>query len=521
MKLFISYSRDDKNIVYELANDLRDESNHSVWIDKAQLIGGVDWWKTILDGIDECECFVFTMSPRYMASIYCMAELEYAQALQKPILPLKLKESDLPQSLQAIQFENISELTLDKAMRRCDRALYNIQRQIDHNAYPAPITLPRRPSVPKLKAADPQNPYELFAEANQAVANGDSPKAESLLQKVIDSGSPDLIAIAVEMLAELRLDQKRVAAYTQIIKLAENPATLAGAKRLWRVYVKEYGTSYDPRDYATKLADAPQVAEPRQTQTRPKDSIYESPDPLYNTIARKASTRKFTLPLLEWINIPKGRVTLENKAGTYDVAPFAIAKYLVTNQQYEAFIGDGGYQEDRWWKDLAGGKQTPKNPEWNTSNHPRETVNWYEAIAFSRWLAAKTELPITLPTEMQWQWAAIKDTGWDYPYGKTFDKTKCNTKESGKGQTTPVDRYPQGASPFGVLDMSGNVWEWTLTEYESPKSNNITNNLARVVRGGSWLGVQVLARTAFRHGSTPDDRLGLIGFRVVCSVPLP
>ncbi|MEP7285741.1 MAG: SUMF1/EgtB/PvdO family nonheme iron enzyme [Chloroflexota bacterium] len=239
------------------------------------------------------------------------------------------------------------------------------------------------------------------------------------------------------------------------------------------------------------------------------------------TAAPETTKPKFMLPLLEWINIPAGSVTLEKDLGTYDVAPFAIAKYPVTNQQYQAFIDDGGYREDRWWQDLAGGKQTPTKPGWNTPNHPRENVNWYEAVAFSRWLAAKTELPITLPTEMQWQWAAIKDTGWAYPYGKTFEKTKSNTRESGIEQTTPVDSYPQGVSPFGVMDMSGNVWEWTLSEYSNPISNNLINNNVRVVRGGSWGDDRDLARAACRVYDVPGDRYYGIGFRVVCSVPLP
>src|SRR5258706_14605852 len=106
----------------------------------------------------------------------------------------------------------------------------------------------------------------------------------------------------------------------------------------------------------------------------------------------------FTLPMLEWIDIPAGSVTLvkgwdaavkkysTDKLATFDVAPFVMAKYPVTNAQFEAFIKDGGYREDRYWKDLASRETAPQEPSWAEPTHPRETVNWYEAIAFTRWL---------------------------------------------------------------------------------------------------------------------------------------
>ncbi|MCC7450847.1 MAG: SUMF1/EgtB/PvdO family nonheme iron enzyme, partial [Anaerolineae bacterium] len=187
----------------------------------------------------------------------------------------------------------------------------------------------------------------------------------------------------------------------------------------------------------------------------------------------------FTLPLLEWIDIPAGQVTLEDDAGTFPVEPFKIAKYSVTNAQFQAFIDDGGYREDRYWKGLAQRETAPKDPSWSDPTHPRETVNWYEAMAFTRWLSEKTGLSVTLPTEWQWQWAAVGDTGWAYPYGNSFDPNKGNTSESKIWRTTPVDRYPQGVSPFGVVDMAGNVWEWCLNEFETPRNVNVRSESRR------------------------------------------
>jgi len=185
----------------------------------------------------------------------------------------------------------------------------------------------------------------------------------------------------------------------------------------------------------------------------------------------------------------------------------------VTNAQFQAFIDDGGYREYRYWKDLARREAAPKKPSWTEPTHPRETVNWFEAMAFCRWLAGKTGLVVTLPTEMQWQWAAVGDTGWAYPYGNMFDKNKGNTNESGINKTTLVDKYPQGASPFGVMDMSGNVWEWMATD-------DNTTVMSRSVRGGSWYGSRVDACAAFLCWGIPHFRHNFFGFRVACFAPV-
>jgi formylglycine-generating enzyme required for sulfatase activity len=225
-------------------------------------------------------------------------------------------------------------------------------------------------------------------------------------------------------------------------------------------------------------------------------------------------TTPFALPLLEWIDIPAGRVTLEKDKGTHEVAPFKIAKYPVTNAQFDAFINDNGYITDKWWEGLIKRETVPEQGNWQEPDCPRETVNWYEAMAFTRWLSAKTGLAITLPTEMQWKWAAIKDTEWAYPYGKNFDKNKCNTRESGIGRTTPVTKYPNGTSPFGVMEMSGNVFEWCLNQYDN-LDTAIRSEASRVVRGGSWDSFPGLARAAYRFFYSPDFRGNFIGLRLV------
>jgi len=239
---------------------------------------------------------------------------------------------------------------------------------------------------------------------------------------------------------------------------------------------------------------------------------------------------EFGLSLLEWITISAGKVTLEkgwvgskystDPMGTFPVDAFAISKYPITNAHYQAFISDGGYKNDQWWQGLAKRYAMPAEPAWATEDYPRESVSWYEAIAFCRWLSSKLGQTVTLPTEMQWQRAAQGDDGREYPWGNGFDRAKCNTAESGIGQTTPVDRYPNGQSPFGVFDMAGNVWEWCLNEYSNPLTTDISGTMDRVLRGGSWHGYLNVARTAYRYYfGLPDDEGSIFGFRVAVSTP--
>ncbi len=154
-------------------------------------------------------------------------------------------------------------------------------------------------------------------------------------------------------------------------------------------------------------------------------------------------------------------------------------------------------------------------------------MSWYEAVAFCRWLSTRLGFVVTLPTEQQWERAARGTRGFDYPWGEDYRSGCANCQEtrdvSGPydiGRTTAVGIYPQGASPEGVLDLAGNVWEWCLNEYDTPKNVQVTGRQARVVRGGSWRFNPAFARSADRGDVGPGGRGGLVGFRVVCSAPI-
>jgi formylglycine-generating enzyme required for sulfatase activity len=154
-------------------------------------------------------------------------------------------------------------------------------------------------------------------------------------------------------------------------------------------------------------------------------------------------------------------------------------------------------------------------------NHPRERVTWYGAVAFCRWLSDKLGYEVRLPTEWEWQQAA---TGGEadraYPWGPDWKEDHTNSQEAGIGQTSAVGMFPAGASPVGALDMTGNVWEWCLNEYNKPSNTGLGGEEWRVLRGGSWYSDKRAAGAAFRNLIPPIDWYdGDFGMRVVCGRP--
>jgi formylglycine-generating enzyme required for sulfatase activity len=243
--------------------------------------------------------------------------------------------------------------------------------------------------------------------------------------------------------------------------------------------------------------------------------------------------------------------------------PFWIGKYPITNAQYERFLKAPDFSNLVYWlefpkfdenciyignwertgvdwlkEQLEESKQKVLLPRYwddkdfgiSNPNHPVVGISWYEASAYSEWLfqnwdtlteskanpAVKPQA-IRLPLETEWTTAAGGETPPDrYPWDEAGKATtllkdklrRSNISESGIGHTTPVNTYPLGRSPFGVMDMAGNVFEWQANYRDSDHD-------ALRLRGGSWGRDDYFARVSFRYGSPPVSWYDLIGFRVV------
>lgn len=197
------------------------------------------------------------------------------------------------------------------------------------------------------------------------------------------------------------------------------------------------------------------------------------------------------------------------------VDEFYIAKYPVTNARYRVFIEAGGYETPGYWSTEGWEwRQEPDSTQprfwddddFNQPNHPVVGVCYYEAEAYCRWAGLR------LPTEQEWEKAARGTDGRLCPWGDESQEGRCNSRELNIGHTTPVDRFRGGASPYGVMDMVGNVWEWASGWYDSEREK-------RPLRGGSWTNHQDYARCPYRVGFNPDYKGDNVGFRCARSSP--
>ena len=229
------------------------------------------------------------------------------------------------------------------------------------------------------------------------------------------------------------------------------------------------------------------------------------------------------LPDIVWIDVrtdvTPSEVTLET-GDKFAVGRFQLARYPVTWAQYRAFLeAADGYGEPSWWEGRPRAEQ-PGDLRWSFGNYPAVNVSWYDAVAYCSWLSAKLDRDIRLPTEWEWQWAAVGDTKQEYPWPGDWNGARANSIEAGIGRTVAVGLYPLGRSPLDIDDMAGNVWEWCLNERAKPTSVSLQGDVSRVLRGGSWYGYPGSCRAAGRYDYGPGARYNHIGFRLCCSSPI-
>lgn len=281
-----------------------------------------------------------------------------------------------------------------------------------------------------------------------------------------------------------------------------------------------------------------------RSQPQPAPAPASSPIPPREIVAL---VRDILPAPFDWVDIPGGRVRLElggyvdeDDKRVFVIPMFSVAKYPVTNAQFAKFVNAHGYQRqefwtrDGWQERQKHGWTEPRywgSSKWNSALHPVVGISWYEALAYCRWLhytilelansgtpppppTDDEQLLVTLPTEQQWQRAAQAADGRKFPWGSQWSAQRANTKESAIQQTTPVTEYEGlGDSPYGVVDMAGNVFEWCLTDYASG-SQGYVEKKDIVLRGGSWYVGYANANTYNRPNFYPNYRENFIGFRL-------
>jgi formylglycine-generating enzyme required for sulfatase activity len=216
----------------------------------------------------------------------------------------------------------------------------------------------------------------------------------------------------------------------------------------------------------------------------------------------------------------------EKPRHTMYLPEYYIARTPVTNAQYAVFVQAVNHKLPLHWN--AG------KPPAGKEDHPVVKVSWYDAIAYCNWLTKATGRPYRLPSEAEWEKGGRGTDERIYPWGNQWDASKCNSLESGAGDTTPVTSHPHGVSPYDLLDMAGNVWEWTCSlwgfyskepdfKYAYDRQDGRENLKAdsdtlRVLRGGAFNFPLAYTRCAFRGRGYPYLGDFNVGFRV-CVAP--
>lgn len=284
------------------------------------------------------------------------------------------------------------------------------------------------------------------------------------------------------------------------------------------------------------LAFGQEVAGPADSEDEPGPGESGTGAPQWRQLPGSGAAF-LTRPLgVEWITIPAGEFSMgsdaaEDRLASANEMPqhalyldqYAISRYPITNSQYREFVRASGYRAPQHWR----GGEIPAGLEL----HPVVFVTWHDANAYCAWASAVARRPIRLPSEAEWEKAARGEEKRIWPWGnRPPDAEHCNADYS-VGTTTAVNAYPPGAGPYGVMDMAGNVCEWTRTLHEEGwlhlkfrypydpddgrEDPDAPNWVPRILRGGAFLSDSHYTRCAARYQLPADASGKFVGFRVV------
>lgn len=485
MQLFLSYARIDERVCKQIAGVL---DIHKVWYDHNLQVGEL-WWNEILYRIGQCNVFLYLLSPQSVASRYCREEYEFARQQGKVVLPILLDESTpIPQEMLDMTIVDMSKGITAKTVKHLLNAIYVIETGVKYK-FSAPIPTSTYILLPAFNEKTLVD--DIVSELNvenyeNVIFLIDNAMRNNYQSEYIDLNG--LLDEANKALDRQRYEHEASHSYGTILELVKNPVTRKVGSEAFETFREKY-PDFDPANI-------------------------------------RLVSSQLTFPLLEWCKIPAGEVTIEKEERhvTYYVNEFNMSKYPVTNAQYQLFIdAPDGYASPHWWdfsdracewrkyNDLTSKSRTP----WG--DHPRSNVSWYEAMAFCRWMSYKLGVTVNLASGSQWQRSAQGDDNRQYPWGNRFDKTYCNIRDGKLHRTTAVDKYTQGASPYGVMDMSGNLWEWcTNTRIHSDSSNN--REIQGEIRGGSFFSPFKKVRVNKYLYLNAYERYDSIGFRITSEI---
>jgi len=480
-QVFISHATKDAQFAHRLADDLQ-RLGVRVWIAPESIRPGESWVSAIERGLNESSHVVVVLTPAALESEWVKKETDVAIAQERrgriQVIPLDVEPCEVPLLLSSYQ-------------------MVSFRRDYDAGLSQLVNILGLRAVEPRRKIREPEE------EERQKSGKG----IVELLRKVV--AQPGISRYLIGAGVVVALAVVAVFAVSKFFpELQPTPTRTAEAtptSRTTEVTVVAPTTTPTP-SRTLPPTNTPRPEPPTATPLLPTPTVVSAPEGMV------------FVPAGEFImGSPEGEGDDdEHPQRTVYLDAFYIGKYEVTNAEYKECV-DAGACDPPSLNSSNTRDSYYGNPEYD--NYPVIYVSWYDAQAYCDWKGVR------LPTEAEWEKAARGTDGREYPWGNEApDETKLNYDQN-IGDTTEVGSYPDGASPYGAMDMAGNVYEWVADWYDpdyyrkAPDRNpqGPDSGDSRVLRGGSWYHYQYVARCAYRNGYGPVARLNHLGFRVVAS----
>ncbi len=556
-KFFITHSWKDIDFAKRLCDDLRKHGLEG-FFDAYSIQPGENIAARISEGLEKCDVYVPILSLAALDSPWCKEEINAAITLKNErdskgrvrgrpeIIPLVVEPCDLPVLLKPVLYINFVG-RYDAALEELLSKGFKVARPTS-TAVPARSThaTPTASAPPKSTPAPPRAPTlprdelaDLYQEARALQGEGNLREAAARFEKIADyRDAParlqklQLYLAADDLMKQALADKDDRAeswqdAHARLEELLQlDPQFLDARAKLattnrWIALAEIYERLLDALDIddwakAFPLFEQIRRAKPNYKRTQ---TLFER---AWSPMVQAGVTKKVDKDGRELLLVPAGEFMMGGNEGSDDEKPphtvyldaFYISRFPVINADYKKFVDAAKHSPPSHW-------QNGKIPQ-GKENYPVVNVSWDDATAYAQWVGKR------LPTEAEWEkaasWDDIKKEKRIYPWGKDFDVSRCNSSESGIGDTTPVGKYsPQGDSFYGVADLAGNVWEWCADWYdENYYKNSLKENpkgpasgQARVLRGGAFDFGSDYVRAACRGWYVPNFGLRYDGFRVV------
>jgi len=428
-RIFLSYARPDEEKVNKLYQKLS-EAGFKPWMDRKDILPGENWQLKIQKAIRESDFFLACLTGNSVDKRgFLQRENRYALDIWQELLdsdiyiiPVRLEECEVPESLRGFQYVDIFE---EDGWTRLVKALQ--------------VGMARRASTSEAIKGEIRKP--------------------ALREPSLDLRKPTPLA------------NRRIMVLIVVVAVLTISALM-----FFKLFQPRKVVSTKPSEQSTKI-DTTIITTPSREIPKPKETKIMPSD------KREAIER------LVLVARPEA-----------DGGNFYIGKYEVTNQEYMEFVRERSYRSPKF----------ANNPNFNQLTQPVVGVSWYDAVAYCNWLSQNDdEISYALPTEEEWKLAAYGTGQREYPWGEAPPSALLANFDNPTGKPARVASYPNGATPEGVFNMGGNVWEWCNTWTDFTQYD-------RVIRGGSWKSTADLMRLALRAGERPDNNhRNDVGFRVI------